>query len=361
MDSLVSLTRATLPSFLVPFVTLSHQVSPPEHTDSFPNSSYHDIGRLDVCLIVTLIAAMAVARDATRLFVLEPFARWKLMRDWRRYKTQKSSNTSGASTPTTAKASPIDGAPLNGNGYLAEKSNAERLLEKTTEPRHIKHGVMRFAEQGWVFVYYLAQWSYGLYIYSNLPSDSWTGYPHIPLAAPVKLYYLWEIAFYCHSVLTLNAEARRKDHWQMFTHHVITIALMILSYAYNFTRVGCFIMFIMDSCDLILPFAKMLRYLGYQTACDIAFVVFMLTWLYTRHYLFILVILSTYLQAPKAIAFDWQPERGHYFTSEVHIGFLALMIPLEILQIIWCFLIFSMAWRVVTGQGADDPRSDDEA
>ena len=79
------------------------------------------------------------------------------------------------------------------------------------------------------------------------------GYPHIPLAGPLKFYYLMETAFYTHQMLVINAEARRKDHWQMMTHHVITVSLMLLSYSYNYTRVGCLVMFIMDWCDIWLP------------------------------------------------------------------------------------------------------------
>ena len=85
------------------------------------------------------------------------------------------------------------------------------------------------------------------------PIQVWHGYPHIPLAGPLKFYYLTETAFYLHQVLILNAEARRKDHWQMMTHHYITVALMISSYSYNFTRVGCLIMLLMDFSDIFLP------------------------------------------------------------------------------------------------------------
>lgn len=62
-----------------------------------------------------------------------------------------------------------------------------------------------------------------------------------------------QISLYVHAVLLLNAEAPRKDHWQMMTHHVVTIILIVASYAYNFTRIGCLIMVIMDWCDIFLP------------------------------------------------------------------------------------------------------------
>lgn len=55
-----------------------------------------------------------------------------------------------------------------------------------------------------------------------------------------------------HQILILNAEARRKDHVQMMTHHIITVVLMVASYFANFTRVGCVIMVLMDLCDVLL-------------------------------------------------------------------------------------------------------------
>lgn len=91
------------------------------------------------------------------------------------------------------------------------------------------------------------------------PVDVWRGYPHITLAGPVKFYYLTETAFYLHQVLIINAEARRKDHWQMMTHHLITVTLMISSYSYNFTRVGCLIMLLMDISDVFLPVCPFYR------------------------------------------------------------------------------------------------------
>ena len=91
------------------------------------------------------------------------------------------------------------------------------------------------------------------YLYYHLPSNLWAGYPHVPLAGIVKLYYLMQISLYVHAVLLLHAEAARKDHWQMMAHHVVTIFLIVASYYYGFTRVGCLIMVIMDWCDIFLP------------------------------------------------------------------------------------------------------------
>ena len=81
-----ALAPAWLPSQLVPFFFLSYPVAPPAQPDSFPDANYYSTGVLDGCIIVTAIAVMAVLRDATRLFVCEPFARWYLARTLRNTK-----------------------------------------------------------------------------------------------------------------------------------------------------------------------------------------------------------------------------------------------------------------------------------
>ena len=109
------------------------------------------------------------------------------------------------------------------------------------------------------------------YVHWNLPTSVWNpvavweNYPHIPLAGPLKFYYLTQSAFYLHQILILNAEARRKDHWQMMTHHVITVVLMLGSYFYNYTRIGCLIMMLMDLCDIYLPVSLLMSLVSYSS------------------------------------------------------------------------------------------------
>ncbi|KAG6817444.1 hypothetical protein H0H87_008612 [Tephrocybe sp. NHM501043] len=242
-------TTEWLHPYVAPFLSLSYPTVTPQNPDSFPDSAYFNTGPLDICLVISCIAVMAILRDAFRLFVFEPFARWKLTRDL--YKRKKlevaaSNGLSNGHVTTNGKA--------NGNGCVTHvPPPTKKELQK------VHRSVLRFAEQGWSVVYYTLQWSFGLYVHQNLPtqifepSALWQGYPHIPLAAPLKFYYLTQTAFYIHGVLILNAEARRKDHVQMMTHHVITIFLMVASYFTNFTRVGCLIMVLMDWCDIFLP------------------------------------------------------------------------------------------------------------
>lgn len=60
-------------------------------------------------------------------------------------------------------------------------------------------------------------------------------------------------------IITINLEARRKDYWQMFTHHIITTILMSLSYILNFTRIGSAILCTMDVVDILLPVSSTIK------------------------------------------------------------------------------------------------------
>lgn len=53
--------------------------------------------------------------------------------------------------------------------------------------------------------------------------------------------------------MVINIEERRKDHWQMFTHHIVTTMLIFTSYGYHQTRVANLVLCVMDVVDLILP------------------------------------------------------------------------------------------------------------
>jgi len=83
--------------------------------------------------------------------------------------------------------------------------------------------------------------------------ELWTDWPQRELDGLTKGYILGQWAFWLQQVLVINIEDRRKDHWQMLTHHFVTIALIAASYAYHQTRVGNLILVLMDVVDLIFP------------------------------------------------------------------------------------------------------------
>ncbi|KAF8556060.1 longevity assurance proteins LAG1/LAC1 [Imleria badia] len=348
-----------LPSFLVPFFTLSYPTTPPAHPDSFYDSLYYATGILDACVIVSCIAVMAVLRDVTRIYLAEPFAKWKLTRDWERSQREKI-KVNGVPQGF------VDGSSVP-NGIASHKDGEHAPLTMSKrDVRRIHRSILRFGEQSWSFIYYTANFTFGVYVHRNLPtrvlhpSDLWLDYPHVPLAGTVKFYYLTQIAFYIHQVFILNAEARRKDYVRTMVHHIITITLMVASYAYNFTRSGCVTMVLMDCSDVFIALVKILRYLALYTLCDVLFVVLLVSWFITRHVLFIIVIKSASVDSLHLVSEMWAPERGNYFSPFMHKTFSILLVLVEVLQVIWFRMLCRIAYRVVIGQGASDDRSEEE-
>ena len=83
--------------------------------------------------------------------------------------------------------------------------------------------------------------------------ELWTNWPNRELDPVMKGYVLAQWAFWLQQIIVINIEERRKDHWQMFSHHIITTALISSCYVYHFTAVGNLILVIMDVVDLFLP------------------------------------------------------------------------------------------------------------
>lgn len=140
-----------------PFYTLQYPTQTPDHPDSFPDSQYYNVGKLDICMLISIIAVMAILRDAFRLGFFEPLARWKLYRDLRKKRSKGA--VASASNANGHKKS------LNGyaNGHTNGHANGHTSPSPTTkEIRLIERSVMRFAEQGWPVVYYPLQWAFGL-------------------------------------------------------------------------------------------------------------------------------------------------------------------------------------------------------
>ena len=214
----------------------------------------------------------------------------------------------------------------------------------------------------------------------------WRDWPVREMDGLAKWYYLVQFAFWLQQIAVVNIEERRKDHWQMFTHHIITCALIFTSYGYHQTRVGNLILCLMDIVDLFLPLAKILKYLGFKLTCDIAFGVFMVTWLALRHVAYMWTCWSIYahipqeinygcyrggdetLQGPLPVPNDWshltEPFRDPIglvcWNNNIKWGFLLMLLALQVVLLVWFTMILKVAYKVLSGKGAEDVRSDDE-
>ena len=95
------------------------------------------------------------------------------------------------------------------------------------------------------------------YIYYQSPAylnlrELWTAWPDREITGIMKGYMIAQLGFWLQQLIVINIEEKRKDHWQMFTHHIVTSVLIYASYRYGHTRVGNLILVLMDVSDLVL-------------------------------------------------------------------------------------------------------------
>ncbi|CAO3644587.1 unnamed protein product [Cunninghamella blakesleeana] len=223
----------------------------------------------------------------------------------------------------------------------------------------------RFAEQGFMLTYYSIFWALGMYIMYNGPhwfntKHYWIDYPHMYISRITKNYYLMQMAFWFHQLYTIHIEKRRKDHFAMVTHHLITIILLTGSYYTNFTRIGNAVLCCMDLADVFLSLAKILKYIGLQTICDITFGLFAITWPITRHIFFTIIIWSTATEPSKYMDRAWDPENGKFLSPLVQWIYIGLFLLLNSIMVYWFIMIVRVVVAVVRGKNAEDTRSDDE-
>ncbi|KAF2721115.1 LAG1-domain-containing protein [Polychaeton citri CBS 116435] len=262
-----------------------------------------------------------------------------------------------------------------------------------------KKARVRFAEQGHLLLYYLVYWSWGVYLFvqdtpvevnsaNGVLISIWRDFPRLTTSTGMKLYYLSQFGFWVQQIAVINIEEPRNDYYQMLTHHFITIALMGGSHWYRQHRAGNAFLVLMDVVDLLLPTAKIFRYLNWQFACDCTFGLFVICWLAARHLGYLAVCWSIYAHVNTVVmphgtysVVDGQrlsPDGGKEilgnllqpllnpsaetvaFNSRIQWQFLGLLLALQCVTIGWFVMICRVVAGVLRGKPADDTRSDDE-
>lgn len=258
---------------------------------------------------------------------------------------------------------------------------------------------VRFAEQSYMIIYYTLYWSWGLKLFiQHTPAEAdtvesllvslWSGFPQLSLHTGFKLYYLSQSAFWLQQIAVLHLEVQRKDHAQMLLHHIVTVVLLSGSYSYRQWRAGNAVLVCMDLVDIILPLAKVLRYLSLQKICDAAFAVFVGAWIITRHIIFLAICWSIYehvhvstmaygtystvtgrMISPEGkgdiLANVFQPfidssSGSVAFNANIRWVFLGLLLLLQCITVVWFIMIIKAIMRMLRGERATDTRSEGE-
>lgn len=118
----------------------------------------------------------------------------------------------------------------------------------------------RFMEQAYTALYFGVYGPFGVWVMSRSPvwyfntTGMYEGFPHRTHEAVFKAYYLLQASYWAQQaiVLLLMLEKPRKDFKELVAHHIITLALIWLSYRFHFTYMGIAVYITHDVSDFFL-------------------------------------------------------------------------------------------------------------
>ncbi|RYH25822.1 hypothetical protein EON65_15235 [archaeon] len=167
--------------------------------------------------------------------------------------------------------------------------------------RHRRHHqvvqkkIVKFVEAFWRCVFY-TYFTYLGYQALFTPTTAgyvqnsihyWADWPYHPINNKALFYYTVELGCYIHQLL--YTEVSRSDSLEMYSHHIITILLITMSFLCNYWRVGSSILLLHDISDIFLEFAKVCNYISkaekhayFKHIVDPVFGIFAFTFFVTR-------------------------------------------------------------------------------
>ncbi|KAH7001969.1 TLC domain-containing protein [Ilyonectria destructans] len=225
----------------------------------------------------------------------------------------------------------------------------------------------RFMEQMYTAVYFGVLGPAGLYVMSLTPvwyfntAGMYEDFPHTTHLAPVKFYYLFEAAYWAQQaiVLILGMEKPRKDFKELVGHHIVSLALIALSYRFHFTYIGLPVYVTHDISDFFLATSKTLNYLD-SSLTGPYFVLFMGVWVYLRHVINIKIIWSLFTEFETIGPFEMDWDAGQFKCRLSQVITASLLSSLQALNLFWLFCIGRIAYRFAFQNELDDDRSDNE-
>ncbi|KAM0254851.1 hypothetical protein ACHAQJ_006392 [Trichoderma viride] len=248
----------------------------------------------------------------------------------------------------------------------------EFIMQEVLRPLARKTGLSkgkqaRFMEQMYTAIYFGVLGPAGMYVMSRTPvwyfntRGMYEGFPHRSHEAVVKFYYLFQAAYWAQQaiVLLLGMEKPRKDFKELVGHHIVSLALIGLSYRFHFTYIGIAVYITHDISDFFLASSKALNYIDHPIVAPY-FATFVAVWIYMRHYINLKIIWSLFTEFRTVGPFElnWETQQYKCWISQYITT--ALLASLQALNLFWLFYILRIAIRFIRDKEATDDRSDEE-
>ncbi|UKZ51143.1 hypothetical protein TrVGV298_004899 [Trichoderma virens] len=223
----------------------------------------------------------------------------------------------------------------------------------------------RFAEQMYTAIYFSFMGPAGLYVMSRSPvwyfntAGMYEEFPHRSHEACFKFYYLFQAAYWAQQgiVMLLGFEKPRKDYKELVAHHVVTLALIGLSYRFHFTHMGVAVYITHDVSDVFLALSKSLHYIDSPLVVPV-YVSNIIVWCYLRHYINLRILYSvlTEFRTVGPYELNWETQQYKCWISNI-ITF-ALLASLQALNLFWLYCLLRSMYKFVVYRIKKDDRSE---
>ncbi|XP_008578375.1 PREDICTED: ceramide synthase 1 isoform X3 [Galeopterus variegatus] len=246
----------------------------------------------------------------------------------------------------------------NYQGLAAPSPRSGRSRPLAKRCRLQPRDAAKMPESAWKFLFYLGSWSYSAYLlfgtnypfFHDPPSVFYDWTPGMAVPRDIAAAYLLQGSFYSHSIYaTLYMDTWRKDSVVMLIHHVVTLVLIVSSYAFRYHNVGILVFFLHDISDVLLEFTKLNIYFRscsgshhrlHALVADLGCLSFCFSWFWFRLYWFPLKVLYATCHCSLLSV----PDIPFYFF------FNALLLLLTLMNLYWFLYIVALAVKVLTGQ-----------
>ncbi|KND92238.1 Sphingosine N-acyltransferase LAG1 [Tolypocladium ophioglossoides CBS 100239] len=251
----------------------------------------------------------------------------------------------------------------------------EFVMQQLLRPLARAHGLtsrgkqQRFMEQAYTALYFAFTGPAGVYVMRRTPvwyfdtRGMYEHFPHTTHEAAFKFYYLFQAAYWAQQalVMLLGMEKPRKDFKELVAHHIVTLALIALSYCFHFTYIGIAVYLTHDVSDLFLALSKSLNYIG-SPVIGPFFGLSIAAWIYLRHYLNLRILYSVLTEFRTVGPYELDRETEQYKCWVSNVVTFGLLAGLQTLNLFWLYCLLRSAYRFVVHNIAKDDRSeaDDE-
>ncbi|KAK2043103.1 TLC domain-containing protein [Colletotrichum somersetense] len=226
---------------------------------------------------------------------------------------------------------------------------------------------LRFMEQAYTAIYFGILGPLGMYVMSRTPvwyfntTGMYENFPHKTHEAIVKFYYLFEAAYWAQQalVMLLGLEKPRKDYYELVAHHIVTLALIALSYRFHFTYMGIAVYLTHDISDFFMAMSKTLNYVD-SPITGPWYCLSLASWIYLRHVINLKILWSILTEFSTVGPYELNWETQQYKCRLAKVITFTLLGSLQSLNLFWLFLLIRIGYRFVFHDVKQDDRSEAE-